>query len=108
MGINLYATKQGILNGYNKKILEKISARDSVYTIETDESAVWKEIWLTKEGFEKVWVIKIKNKDYKALRKDYMYIKKHYKDILEITVPLIDNATRTPSFEAVKKLIAEA
>jgi hypothetical protein len=40
MGINLYATKQGILNGYNQKLLEKISKRESVYTIETDESAI--------------------------------------------------------------------
>jgi hypothetical protein len=62
---------------------------------------------LTKDGFEKVGVIKIQNKDYKTLRKDYMYIKKHYKELLEITVPLIDNATRTPSFEAVKKLALE-
>ncbi|MGB2110559.1 MAG: hypothetical protein ACPHY8_01115 [Patescibacteria group bacterium] len=52
-------------------------------------------------------MIKIKNKDYKVLRKDYMYIKKNYSDLLEITVPLIDNATRTPSFEAVKKLALE-
>jgi len=107
MWINIYATKQWILNGFNQAILDKISKRESVYTIETDESALWKEIWLTKDGFEKIWVIKIMNKDYKTLRKDYMYIKKHYKDLLEITVPLIDNATRTPSFEAVKKLALE-
>ena len=105
MGINLYATKKWILNGYNQKLLEKISKRESVYTIETDESVVGKEIWLTKDGFEKVWVIKIKHKDYKILRKDYLYIKKHYKDILEITVPPMDNASRIPALDAVKRFI---
>ena len=107
MGINLYATKKWILNGYNQKLLEKISKRESVYAIETDESVLWKEIWLTKDWFEKVWVIKIIHKDYKILRKDYLYIKKHYKEILEITVPPMDNALRVPALDAVKKFIGK-
>lgn len=107
MGINLYATKKWILNGYNQKLLEKISKRESVYAIETDEGVLWKEIWLTKDGFEKVWVIKIIHKDYKILRKDYLYIKKHYKEILEITVPPMDNASRIPALDAVKRFIGK-
>jgi hypothetical protein len=107
MWINLYATKKGILNGYNKKLLEKISTRESVYAMETDESAVGKEIGLTKDWFEKVWVIKIQHKDYKILRKDYLYIKKYYKDILLITVPPIDGASRISAFSAVKRLIGK-
>ena len=107
MGINLYATKKWILNGYNQKLLEKISKRESVYAIETDESVLWKEIWLTKDGFEKVWVIKIIHKDYKILRKDYLYIKKYYKEILEITVPPMDNASRIPALDAVKRFIGK-
>jgi len=34
-----------------------------------------------------------------------MYIKKHYLDLLEITVPPMDSASRIPAFDAVKKLI---
>ena len=34
-----------------------------------------------------------------------MYIKKHYKELLEITVPPIDNASRIPALDAVKKFI---
>jgi len=105
MWINIYADKKGILNGYNQKLLDKIAQRECTYLIETHESAIGKEIWLTKDGFEKVWVIKIQHKDYATLRKDYMYIKKHYKQILEITVPPMDNASRIPALDAVKRFI---
>lgn len=105
MWINIYACKKGILNGFNQKLLDKISKRESVYFMETDESAIGKEIGLTRDWFEKIWDIKIKHKDYKILRKDYLYIKKHYKDLLMITVPPIDWASRVSAFNAVRKLI---
>jgi hypothetical protein len=36
-----------------------------------------------------------------------MYIKKHYKQILEITVPPMDNASRIPALDAVKRFIGK-
>jgi hypothetical protein len=39
---------------------------------------------LTKDWFIKVWVIKLKSKDYAQLAKDFNYIKSKYSELLEI------------------------
>ena len=80
----MYASKRLILKWLNKKLFERISARESVFDVQFDECFVWKEIWLTKDWFIKVWVIKMKNKDYSVLAKDFSYIKSKYKELLEI------------------------
>lgn len=80
----IYAPKRGIFKWYNKKIFEKIEARDSVFEVNYEESFIGKEIWLTSEWFVNVWHIKLKNKDYKAIRKDYLYIKSKYLELLDI------------------------
>lgn len=102
IAVNIYATQSGILTEFNEKLLEKISKRETVYEVETDESAIWKEIGLTKDGFVKVGVIKLQDKDYAKVRKDFLYIIKNYKKLLDIELPLIDNSKRIPAFEAVK------
>ena len=84
IAVNIYATKRWILKWFNEKIFEKITSRKSVFDIKQEECSIWKEIWLTKDWFVKVWVIKLKNKDYKDLRKDFLYIKSNYKDLLII------------------------
>lgn len=82
--VNIYATSRWILKDFNHKLLEKIKNRDSVYSIETDYSAVWKEIGPTKDGFIKIWAIKLSNKNYNYLASDFDFIKKHYSKLLII------------------------
>jgi|TARA_Y100001960_G_scaffold130702_1_gene139006 glutamate racemase len=40
IAVNIYATQSGILTEFNEKLLEKISKRETVYEVETDESAI--------------------------------------------------------------------
>lgn len=86
IAVNIYATKRWILKWFDEKVFKKIEERKSVFAIKYDLCAIWKEIWLTKDWFIKIWVIKLKNKDYKELAKDFNYIKSKYKDLLDIEV----------------------
>ena len=86
IAVNLYASKQGILKGLNKKLFSKITERESVYDISFEECMVGKEIGLTKDGFVKAWAIKLKHKDYCELRKDFLYIRWKYNELLDIEV----------------------
>jgi len=82
--VNIYSTKRWMLRSFNHKLIEKIRLKKSVYEIDLEESAVWKEIWLTKDWFIKIWAIKMWNKDYQELASDFDFIKKHYWDLLII------------------------
>lgn len=82
--VNIYSTKRWMLRAYNEELLEKIEKRDSVYKIEKYDGFLWKETWLTKDWFIKVWAIRMANKDYDELAKDFRYIKNKYKDLLII------------------------
>lgn len=82
--VNIYSTKRWMLRAYNEELLEKIEKRDSVYKIEKYDWFLWKETWLTKDWFIKVWAIRMANKDYDELAKDFRYIKNKYKDLLII------------------------
>lgn len=84
IAVNIYATKRWILTWFNEKVLDRIDARETVYEIKNEDCAIGKEIWLTKDWFIKVWVIKLKSKDYEPLAKDFTYIKSKYKELLEI------------------------
>ena len=84
IAVNIYATKKGLLKWFNDKLLASIKKRKTVYYVDKEESYVWKEIGLTKDGFKKVWVIKMESNSYNSLRKDYLYIKSKYKDLLHI------------------------
>ncbi len=80
--IKVYSVKKWILKWFNKKLFDKIDLRESVYDISTSEWYIWKEVWLTHDWFTNVASIKLKSKDYKVLRKDYLYIKSKFKDLL--------------------------
>ncbi len=82
--VNIYSTKRWMLRAYNEDLLSKIEKRDSVYKIEKYDWFLWKETWLTKDWFIKVWAIRMANKDYDELAKDFRYIKNKYKDLLII------------------------
>ncbi len=85
--INIYAPVRGILEWYNNNILAKFLKRTSVFKIDLNESFLWKEVWLTKDGFIKLGCIKLKNTDFNELSRDYKYIKRYYKDILKVKEP---------------------
>ena len=82
--LNIYATKRGTLKSFNKKLLEKIKKRKTVKLIETEDSFIDKEVWLTKDWFVKLGWIKLASKSYKDIRKDYLYIKWKYADLIDI------------------------
>ena len=82
--VNIYSSKRWMLNSFNEKVLDKIRKRKSVFSIELEESFIWKEVWFTKDWFTKLWNIKLANKDYDEILKDYKYIKNLYLDILVI------------------------
>ncbi|QFR39493.1 ATP-grasp domain-containing protein [Candidatus Gracilibacteria bacterium 28_42_T64] len=105
IAVNIYATKRGILTGFNKKILEKISQRSTVYKIDLEEGFIGKEVGLTRDGFVKVGVIKLEDSDYKKLRKDYLYVKSKYHDLLEIEQPPEIMKKRKYVFNKVKNFL---
>lgn len=82
--VNIYATKRWMLRDFNHKLLEKLKQKSSINSIEIEYSVVWKEIWPTKDGFIKIWSIKMSHKDYGALASDFDFVKKHYWDLLII------------------------
>lgn len=84
IAVNIYATKRWMLRWFNKKLFERIKARESVFEVMFEDWVIWKEIWLTKDWFIKVWVIKLRNNDYSILSKDFIYIKSKYKELLNI------------------------
>lgn len=82
--VNIYATKRWILTWFNEKLFRRINARESVFDIKYEDWVIWKEIWLTKDWFVKVWCIKLKSNDYSVISKDFNYIKSKYVELLDI------------------------
>ena len=82
--VNMFPTIEWKLLGFNEKLLRKIKKLDSVYEVIKQESAIWKECWLTKNWFARVWTIKLSNEDLIQLRRDYEFIEKNYKKLLII------------------------
>jgi hypothetical protein len=82
--INVLATNSGTLKWFNDKIFKRIEEKESVYEILKSDSYIWKEVWLTKDWFARVWTIKLANDNIKQLMKDYQYIEENYKKLLVI------------------------
>ena len=45
---------------------------------------IGKKVWLTKDWFEKVGVIKLKNKNLEEIKKDLKFIETNYNNLLEV------------------------
>lgn len=84
IAVNIYASRRWMLRDFNRKLIDKISERETVYKVELLENFVWKEIGLTKDWFIKIWAIKLAHKDCDKVEKDLKYIKSKYKDLLFI------------------------
>jgi hypothetical protein len=83
--INVLSTKNGILEWFNTKLFQEIEELASVYEVIIQKNHIWKKCWLTKDGFSRVWTIKLSNIDEIQLNKDYSFIEKNYKNLLKIS-----------------------
>lgn len=81
---NICATKRGKLLWIDEKIFEFIKKRETVESANFDKKFVWKEVWLTKDWFTKMWTIKLVSQDLDKIMKDFEYIKSKYKKLLII------------------------
>ena len=84
IAINIYAYRRWILKWFNLDILKKIKLKKSVFNIKYEESFIWKEVWLTRDWFIKIWTIFLKNKNNDLIHKDYKYIMSKYKELVFI------------------------
>ncbi len=82
--IHIYWDKTWILKWFNKKIIEKIENLDSIKQITLLKENIWKEVWLTKDWFSKIIIIKLQNTSYEIFKKDYDFIEKNRKKLLVI------------------------
>lgn len=82
--VNIFATKEWKLLWFNDKLIKEIEKRESVYEVIKNNLAIWKECWLTKDWFVKVWTFKLANEDLSQLTRDYDFIVNNYKKLLEI------------------------
>ena len=82
--INIFATEAWKLLWFNEKLFKQIKEKESVYEIIKQTSEIWNNCWLTKDWFARLWTIKLANKDLAQLNRDYEFIIKNYKDLVEI------------------------
>ena len=82
---NICWTKRWKLVWFDEKLFESIKKRETVVNvIFNSKKFIWKETWLTKDGFTKMWTIKLVSTDFDKIMKDYEYIKARYKKLLII------------------------
>ena len=82
--INIYSYKRWFLEWFNQNLISDFNNLDSVVSIKTIESNIWKEVWLTKDWFSRIAVIKLNNKNYNTFINDYNYIKDKHQKLLNI------------------------
>ena len=77
----VYPERRWILEWFSEELFEEISKLPSIYTIRKYEEFLGKEVGLTKQGFTKIAIIKIKNSDTAQFEKDYKFIEDNYKNL---------------------------
>ena len=80
--VNIYAHHRWILAGFNHELIQKAKIKKSTKKISISHSKLWSVVWLTKDGFTRVIVLKLWHKNPLTIKKDLQYIKKHYKEFL--------------------------
>ena len=80
--ILVYAEKKAVLKWFNTEIWNKIRELRSLVTAKEIETHIWKTVWLTKDWFSKVGIIKIEHSDQKQFQNDYDFIEENYKKLL--------------------------
>lgn len=84
--LKIWACKNWILKDYNNKMINDIKKLKSFNKIEINKDFIWKEVWLTKNGFWFLWSIQLVNKDNDSLGKDVKFIEENYCELLDIDV----------------------
>ena len=80
----IYPDKKWILNWFNQELIWQTEKLPSLDGIRILDKYLWKEIWPAKEGFSKIWTIRLQNKDLKQFKKDYEFIRKNYKNLISL------------------------
>ena len=80
--VNIYAHQRWILAWINQELIQKVKIKKSSSKITVWHKKIWQVTGLTKDGFTRIIVIKLKHKNFTTIKKDLQYIKKHYKDFL--------------------------
>lgn len=81
---NICATKRWRLIWIDEKIFDLIKKRETVISVKFENKFIWKEVWLTKDWFVKMWTIQLLSDDLEKITKDFEYIKSKYKKLLII------------------------
>lgn len=81
---NICATKRWKLLWIDEKLFDLIRKRETVESLNFEKKFIWKEVWLTKDWFTKMWTIKLVSSDLEKIMKDFEYVKSRYKKLLLI------------------------
>lgn len=107
---NICSIKRWKLVWIDEKLFDLISNRETVVSISFDKKFIWKETWLAKDWFTKMWSIKLVSDDFEKIMKDFEYIKTRYKKLLIVKTKeeLIEerNKNKKSVFEKIKDLIS--
>ena len=80
--VNIYAPQRWILAWINQELIQKVKIKRSSSKITVSHKKIGQVTGLTKDWFTRIIVIKLKHKNYKIIRKDLEYIKRHYTNFL--------------------------
>jgi len=80
--VNIYAHQRWILAGINQELIQKVKIKKSTGKITVAHKKIWEVTWLTKDGFTRIIVIKLRHKNFTTIKKDLQYIKNHYTKFL--------------------------
>ncbi len=79
MFVGLFPTKEmnKIYSWIKDEFLKQIKSLSSFYQIKLRQAYIWNKIWFTKNGYKFFWTLRLVNKSYKQIEKDYQYIKEN-------------------------------
>jgi len=80
--IQFYSLKSWILKDFNQDLVEKIKKLPSFFSINLLKNNIWKQVWLTKDGFWKVAALRLKHKESEVLNNDIIFVKNNFKNFL--------------------------
>jgi len=77
-----YPHKKWILKWFNEELLEQFKNLKSYNSVRVSKEYIWREIWLTKDGFISMVALRIINEDIEQFKNDYDFIEKNYKNLI--------------------------
>jgi hypothetical protein len=80
----IYSKNRWILKWFNRELIERVKTLKSYFNINIFDDLIWKEVWLTKDGFPKSMLIKLKNSWENIFLEDVKFLEKNYFEFLEL------------------------